>query len=97
MHVKSIISNVLAKKIGAMHAVRRKALYAAIESWLQGQPLAVTSLGRGLCGEVDEEHQIKRMDRVLSNPHLQARRVQLYTDIARVIIGSGARPVIAVD
>ena len=79
-----------------MHAVRRKALYAAIESSLHGHPLAVTTLGRGPSGSVDEKHQLKRMDRVLSNPHLQAQRVQLYTDIARLIIGGCQRPVIAV-
>jgi hypothetical protein len=80
-----------------MHKVRREALYAAIDSSSRGQPLAVTSLGRGLNGGIGEKHQIKRMDRLLSNRHLQAQRVQIYTTVARLIIGSCPRPVIVMD
>ena len=97
MHVKSIISNTLTATLPQMHAMRRKTLYAAVGSALRGHPLAVTALGRGLGGDVDEKHQIKRMDRVLSNYHLQSQRVEIYTNVARMVIGSCARPVIAVD
>ena len=72
MHAKSIVSKFLSALLPPMHARRHKALCAAVDSSLRGQPLAVTALGRGLSGNIDEKHQIKRMDRVLSNHHLQA-------------------------
>ena len=97
MHAKSIVSKILSGTLPWMHATRRKALCAAVDSSLRGQPLAVTALGRGLGESTDEKHQIKRMDRMLSNHHLQAQRVQIYTAIAKRIMGACSRPVIAVD
>ena len=66
---KSIVSKFLSALLPPMHARRHKALCAAVDSSLRGQPLAVTALGRGLSDNIDEKHQIKRMDRVLSNHH----------------------------
>ena len=97
MHAKSIVSKFLSALLPPMHARRHKALCAAVDSSLRGQPLAVTALGRGLSGNIDEKHQIKRMDRVLSNHHLQAQRVQIYTQSAKRMLGACSRPVIAVD
>lgn len=97
MHAQSIISKTLSKALLPMHAVRREAVLSAVVSSLKGQVLTVTALGRGLDSGVDEKHQIKRMDRLLSNRHLHAQRVNLYAGVARLIIGACARPVIAVD
>ena len=97
MHARSIVSKFLSDLLPPMHARRHKALCAAVDSSLRGQPLAVTALGRGLSGNIDEKHQIKRMDRVLSNHHLQAQRVQIYTQSAKRMLGACSRPVIAVD
>ena len=97
MHAKSIVSKILSGTLPSMHARRHKALCAAVDSSLRGQPLAVTALGRGLSESTDEKHQIKRMDRMLSNHHVQAQRVQIYTEIAKRMLGACSRPVIAVD
>ena len=97
MHADRIISKTLSQAVDSMHARRREALFVAVSSSLRGQPLAVTALGRGLDGEADEKHQIKRMDRLLSNRHLQSERESLYRDVARLMVGCCARPVIAVD
>ena len=60
MYAKSIVSKILSGLLPPMHSRRHKALCAAVDSSLRGQPLAVTALGRGLSGNTDEKHQIKR-------------------------------------
>ena len=97
MHAQSIISKVLTGPIGQIHAARRKSLYATVCSALHGQSLSVTGLGRRLDGGIDEKHQIKRVDRLLSNRHLQSERVSIYTSLARHVLRGCPRPVIAVD
>ena len=97
MHAKAIVSKTLDRALPPMHATRRRALYAAVDSALRGQPLAVTALGRGLAQDIDEKHLIKRVDRVVSNRHLQAQCGAIYAQIARLLIGACPRPVIAID
>jgi hypothetical protein len=43
------------------------------------------------------KHSIKRVDRLLSNPHLQSERWDIFRSIARHLIGDVARPVILMD
>lgn len=97
MHAQAIVTKILNARVPAMHARRRQALCAAVASVLRGQCLAVTALGRGLSGETDEKHRIKRADRVLSNPHLQRDCPAIYATVGRWLVGTCARPVIAVD
>ncbi len=97
MQVKTIITNTLGGALIPMHKCRREAVFAAVGAALEGQSLAVSALGRGLNGLTDEKHQIKRMDRLLSNSHLQAERVSIYSAVAKLMLGAATRPVIAVD
>ena len=97
MQVENIISKTLADVLAPIHRTRGQSLSAAVSSALSGHALSVTSLGRGLRGPVDEKHQIKRMDRLLSNRHLQGERVGIYRAVALKMLGSCQRPVIAVD
>ena len=97
MHAQSIIAKILKPALGPIHSARRKVLHAGVCSALSGQALSVTALGRRLDSGVDEKHQIKRVDRLLSNQHLQRERVSIYEAVARQMLGSCQRPVIAVD
>lgn len=97
MHAQSIITKILNDAVVQLHGARREALYAAVCSALSGQALSVTALGRRLNSGVDEKHQIKRVDRLLSNRHLQRERMSIYQALARQMLGTCPRPVIAVD
>lgn len=97
MHAQSIIPKILNRVVGQIHGARRKVLVATVSSALGGQALSVTALGRRLDSGVDEKHQIKRVDRLLSNRHLQRERVSIYRALARQMLGTCPRPVIAVD
>ena len=97
MHAQSIIAKILNPTVASMHGARRDALYAVVSSALSGQALSVTALGRRLNSGVDEKHQIKRVDRLLSNQHLRRERMSIYQALARQMLGTCPRPVIAVD
>ncbi len=97
MHAQHILEGLLEEATPTMHAVRREALTAAVASTLNGATLSVTALGRGISGPAYEKHRIKRADRLLSNAHLHAERVEIYTTLARRILTGTHRPIISVD
>jgi hypothetical protein len=80
-----------------MHKKRRTALAVNVMAALHGEVLTVTHLGRSITSEAKEKHCIKRADRLLSNHHLQAERVSLYTALTQSLIGMKQRPVLIVD
>ena len=80
-----------------MHGHRREALIASVESLLSGSTATVTSIGRGLLSSAQEKHNIKRSDRLLSNPHLQSETFSIYQHVALRLISVNTRPVILVD
>jgi hypothetical protein len=81
-----------------MHATRRAALCDAVDraQRTRGQ-LSVTALGRAQRSATDSRHDIKKMDRLLSNPHLQAERIALYQGVCRQLLEGLAQPFILVD
>ena len=97
MHVLKMLLKNAADALPEMHKVRRKGLFAAVDSLLNGRQLWLTAIGRGLSGPVGEKHKIKQIDRLLDNPHLQRERLPVYQWLARSIIGSCPRPLIVVD
>lgn len=78
MQAKQVLRNLLARLCPTMHNVRRAALGATAMAALREQPLTVIGLGRAIDSEAKEKHDIKRADRVLSNPHLYAQRECVY-------------------
>ncbi len=44
----------------------------ATEALLDGNQLSLTQLGRNISGAVAPKHNIKRIDRLLGNPHLHS-------------------------
>jgi hypothetical protein len=80
-----------------MHTARRKALTVSVLAALTGRRLTVTALGRSIVSMAQEKHCIKRADRLLSNRHLHADRVRVYTALGHQCLGSTLRPVLLVD
>ena len=97
MHAQTIIAKILKDTVAPLHRGRRDALIACVNSALNGQALSVTALGRRLNTGIDEKHQIKRVDRLLSNRHLHGERVSIYASLAQQLLARCPRPVIAVD
>lgn len=97
MQARQLLHKLVLGVCGEMHVVRRAALEDTVWAALSSQRLTVAGLGRSLKGTALEKHSIKRADRLLSNAHLQAERIMLYTALARRIIGRQRHPVLLVD
>ena len=70
---------------------------AGTRALLDGRELTVTRLGRALQGAAKTKNNIKRIDRLVSNPHVQRERSAIYAAHARQVLGSHPRPVVLVD
>lgn len=97
MRVMKVLHKILSKSVPGMHKVRLQALLCGVESLLGGAFLTVTALGRHLPSQALTKHNIKRMDRLLSNPYLHHERPMIYQTICQWLIGQQSRPVILVD
>lgn len=97
MQAKQVLHKVLGRTCSEMHKARRDTLAAVVMAALEGQRLTVTHLGRAIQSDAKEKHCIKRADRLLSNPHLQAGAVDIYRRLAAWLVGTRTRPVILVD
>jgi len=97
MHAREILRDFLRGACTTMHQGRREALVSTVSSALGGSALTVTSLGRGLSKQGAEKHHIKRVDRLLSNPHLQVESTALYTALGRRLVAGTVRALISVD
>jgi len=97
MQAREVLHKLLIKTCGEMHAVRREALETVVWAGLTSQRMTVTGLGRAIGGIAREKHNIKRADRLLSNPHLQSEREVMYGVLARRLVGSQRHPVLLVD
>ncbi len=72
MRLLKVLHNHILNSVPSLHRTRATALVAAVHSLVEGAFLTVTALGRGLRNGVASKHNIKRMDRLLSNCHLHA-------------------------
>ena len=96
MNASIILNNLLSNVTQNMHKVRRAAVSSCVQSLLSGSHCSVTSIGRGINSSTKEKHNIKRADRLCSNPHLQSELFNVYRDISLRFITTN-RPVIHVD
>ncbi len=77
--------------------LRAAALLRVVQTVLTGGRLSLTRLGRHLCGVARVKHQIKAVDRLLGNEHLQRERCGIYRAIARTLLRGNRQPVFVVD
>ena len=87
----------LTSSLPLIHAKRLQALLDMVGALLGERRLGLTALGRALPGPVDTKHTIKRVDRLLGNPHLHRERPLFYWLVATLLIGHTTRPLILVD
>ena len=97
MRAIKVLHKILLKSVSSMHSQRRQALLSAVESLLTGAFLTVTALGRGLNRPAYAKHNIKCVDRLLSNPHLHRERHFIYQALCHSLCASILRPILLVD
>ncbi|MCE9684612.1 IS4 family transposase [Shewanella sp. AS16] len=92
-----ILHDLLKKQCPQIHQKRLNSLVVATEALLDGNQLSLTQLGRNISGSVAPKHNIKRIDRLLGNPHLVADKFLIYRWHALHLCGANPMPVILVD
>ena len=96
MHTR-VLSQWLDDRAVVGHATRVAALTRVVQALLTGGKLSLTHLGRSLSGSALVKHQIKAVDRLLGNGHLQAERDGIYRAIAATLLLGNKRPIVIVD
>jgi Transposase DDE domain len=97
MRVASMVRRICSECSEDIHATRLAALTAAVEGLTSSEKLSLTGIGRSLRTRARPKHSIKRVDRLLANPHLQSERWAIFRSIAHHLVGEVARPVILMD
>ncbi|MGI3005324.1 IS4 family transposase, partial [Shewanella algae] len=57
----------------------------------------LTQLGRNISGAVAPKHNIKRIDRLLGNPHLHSDKFAIYQWHAKLLCAANPMPIILID
>ena len=97
MRLQKVLHNTILDSVPTLHTARATALTCAVQSLVEGAFLTVTALGRGLRGPVASKHNIKRIDRLLSNPHLHQERDGIYRVLGHHLCRHLSQPLILVD
>ena len=96
MHAVGVLQKCLADVLGHMHAARSRTLLEAVSALLAGRRLVLMDLARAWPGAERVRAPLKRLDRLLGNPFLQAECRTLYGAMAQWLIRH-PRPVIIID
>jgi len=67
-------------------------MHATVVRALTGQRLTVTGSGRAINSQTRHQHQIKRVNRLLSSRHLQADTTGIYRTLSQRRLGTKAPP-----
>ena len=91
MHLK-VLSQWLADRLVIGHSTRTAALLCVVGALISGGKRSLTYLGRSLSGSAHVKHQIKAVDRLLGNRHLQRERDGIYRAIVQTLLLGNERP-----
>src|SRR5262245_61683702 len=97
MRVERILVQIWAQCRRRIHVVRVTAGMAAVQGLARVGRLSLTAIGRGIGGKTRPKHSIKRMDRLLSNPHLSVDRKVFFAAIGAQLLTGVTRPIVVID
>ena len=97
MYALKVLHKKLIQACSCIHKKRLSVLIAAVHALLIGQRLSLTQLGRRLISKTLVKHNIKRIDRLLGNPHLHTERIELYGFVCDELLKGNPQPLIIVD
>src|SRR5690606_38043489 len=96
MHASQVLQRCLSPAFSAMHPLRARTLLLAVEALLAGRRLVLIDLARAWPGAERVRAPLKRLDRLLSNPHMHANRDGLQAAMVPWLL-RGPRPIIVID
>ncbi|NIR72950.1 MAG: IS4 family transposase [Aliifodinibius sp.] len=90
-------TKLLHKLLGnTIHAKRIQVLGEVVETVLYAKTLSVTGIGRNMMNHAQTRSNIRKVDRLLSNPRLQAECSTLYQAVNRYLLVK-TRPTLSID
>src|SRR4030095_1206559 len=97
MRVPAILRRVLRRSRAEVHLKRFATVLAVIGGIVEGGRLTLPPIGCALARRGSPKHDIKRVDRLLSNRKMWRELSLYFRDIAGFVIGTWTRPVILLD
>lgn len=97
MQAKKLLHALLKKACPTMHGHRFSSLLTCCEALLFGQQLTLTHIGRSINNQVAAKHNIKKVDRLLSNQLLHQECFSIYASLAQTFLAGTTAPVILID
>lgn len=97
MHARLIVHRFIETQLTRIHAARRPVLAAAVTALMQGHPLSLSRLARGLGGMVGLKAALKRIDRLIGHARIEAEANSVAAAIAARLKAQGGPLVIAID
>ncbi len=97
MRVGRILRQVCRDCLPSVHAARFAAIAAVVEAITTAGRVVPAAIGRSIGGRTRPKHSIKRVDRLLGNPHVLAQRWVIFASVARWLLRNVPRPIILVD
>ena len=90
MQLMKLLHKSFEKQLPSIHQVRLKNLMDASETLIRVNKLSLTALGRNLSNQSKTRSNIKKIDRLLNNPHLQEESPSLYNVMTSSLIYIGS-------
>ncbi|CTQ18088.1 Putative oxidoreductase ydbC (fragment) [Klebsiella variicola] len=97
MPARSLCRKFLKNVLEPLHLYRQNSLIDATSAVINGSSLTLTSIGRHLTGTASVKNKIKRVDRLLGNPHLQNEVSTIFQRVTQRITQGMPRAVILID
>lgn len=98
MHARKIVERLLGECLREqLHEKQAKALEDVVGASLSGVHLSLSQLARGVESRTTVRHRIKKVDRLLGNSEVHARRCALYGEVAQRWLAGVAQLLVVVD
>ena len=97
MQLEKLLHTFFQRKLPFCHKIRLKALVGAVCALIFSNRLSLTGLGRNFLNKASIRSNIKKVDRLLANRHLQKDRLAIYQSLVTKIINKCSKVCIHVD
>ena len=97
MQLMKLLHNTFEKQLPCVHKARLNNLMKASETLIRVNKLSLTALGRNLSEKNKPRSNIKKMDRLVGNEHLQDESILFYKIMSASLINEGSCPWIHID
>lgn len=97
MHADKLLHKLLDKSCAQIDKRLRQTLFSVAKTLVDCKTLSIFGLGRHIERKAKVKNNIKCVDRLYGNPHLQAKKNSIYRGMINYLLGNNKHPLITVD